>query len=44
MLAWSHADPFDRLILAQAQRNVLSLVTADALIREFEAVAHIPAS
>ena len=34
-LDWRHADPFDRLLIAQAQRRGLTLVTADAEIRAF---------
>jgi PIN domain nuclease of toxin-antitoxin system len=31
-LEWVHADPFDRLIVAQAQRRDMTLITADRLI------------
>ncbi|MFT4189409.1 MAG: type II toxin-antitoxin system VapC family toxin [Aeromicrobium sp.] len=37
-LEWSHRDPFDRMLVAQAQRAGLVLVTADERIREFENV------
>ena len=36
-LDWHHADPFDRLLVAQAQRASAILVTADAAIRDFGA-------
>ncbi|MHB8529900.1 MAG: type II toxin-antitoxin system VapC family toxin [Caulobacteraceae bacterium] len=42
-LAWPHSDPFDRMILAQAQARSLVLVTADAAMRDFNGVAQIPA-
>jgi PIN domain nuclease of toxin-antitoxin system len=31
-----HRDPFDRLLIAQAQREGFTLVTADARIRAYE--------
>lgn len=31
-LAWAHRDPFDRLLVAQAQLEDLTLVTSDATI------------
>jgi PIN domain nuclease of toxin-antitoxin system len=34
-LAWDHADPSDRIIVATARRLGASLVTADAAILEF---------
>ena len=37
-LAWSHADPFDRLLVVQARRLSATLVTADALVRAFGSV------
>ena len=33
MLDWDNRDPFDRLIVAQAQVNALVLVTADRVIQ-----------
>lgn len=42
-LDWAHGDPFDRLLLAQAQRHELSLVTADAVLLEYGGVAIVPA-
>ena len=38
-LAWSHADPFDRILVTQAERRSLTLVTADAAIRDHSALA-----
>jgi PIN domain nuclease of toxin-antitoxin system len=40
-LAWQHGDPFDRMMVAQAQRLGLTLATADAAIREFGTVAQM---
>ena len=37
-LAWAHADPFDRLLVAQARRFAATLVTADAAIRGYRGV------
>ncbi|MDP2830158.1 MAG: type II toxin-antitoxin system VapC family toxin [Sulfuricellaceae bacterium] len=31
-----HSDPFDRLLLAQAQENDLRLLTADAMLAKYE--------
>ncbi len=30
-----HGDPFDRMLIAQAQREGLTIVTADAMIRRY---------
>src|SRR5262245_55905318 len=38
-LVWSHADPFDRLLVAQSRRVTATLVTADATIRDYGEVA-----
>lgn len=35
-LTWLHRDPFDRLLIAQAQVEGATLVTADSRIREYE--------
>lgn len=40
-LAWSHNDPFDRMLVAQAVRLGFTLTTADAAIRDFATVAQI---
>ncbi len=42
-LAWQHSDPFDRLLVAQAMRLGLVLLTADHSIRSFGGVAQLPA-
>ena len=38
-LAWDHTDPFNRLLVAQAARHGMTLVTADRHIRSFGNVA-----
>jgi len=38
-----HRDPFDRLLVAQARTEGLTLVTSDPLIREYPGVAFLPA-
>ncbi len=40
-LAWSHGDPFDRLLVVQAIRLGCMLVTADRSILAFGAVPHL---
>jgi PIN domain nuclease of toxin-antitoxin system len=40
-LAWQHGDPFDRMLVAQARRLGLTLVTADAAIHAFPGVAQV---
>ena len=42
-LAWAHTDPFDRMIVAQAQRRTLPLITADRAMMAWPSVAMIPA-
>jgi PIN domain nuclease of toxin-antitoxin system len=42
-LDWKHADPFDRLLVAQAQVGSLTLATADRAIRGFGGIAQIEA-
>lgn len=37
-LAWEHRDPFDRMLVAQAQLEGLTLLTADAVLRTYEDV------
>jgi PIN domain nuclease of toxin-antitoxin system len=37
-LSWQNGDPFDRLLVAQAIRQGLILVTADKAIRAFDGV------
>jgi PIN domain nuclease of toxin-antitoxin system len=38
-LDWAHADPFDRLLVAQATRLAATLVTADASVRNYGRVS-----
>ena len=40
-LAWSHADPFDRMLVCQAQDLGLVLVHADATIRAYAGVSQL---
>ena len=40
-LAWAHPDPFDRLLVAQAIRHSLVLISADDEIRKFNGVAQL---
>ena len=40
-LAWQHADPFDRMLVAQARRLTFTLATADAAIRSYGSVVQI---
>ena len=35
-LPWHHRDPFDRLLVAQASTDGLTLLTADPRIREYD--------
>ncbi|MGR6963001.1 type II toxin-antitoxin system VapC family toxin [Geodermatophilus sp. URMC 61] len=37
-LQWSHRDPFDRVIVAQALLESLTVVTSDAVLTEFPAI------
>lgn len=39
LLRWDHRDPFDRMLVAQAQLYGLTLVTKDTAIREFSEVS-----
>ncbi len=38
-----HADPFDRMILAQAQRRGMTVVTSDRIMRSYAGVAILSA-
>jgi PIN domain nuclease of toxin-antitoxin system len=38
-----HQDPFDRLLVAQARTEGLTLVTHDPLVRAYPGVAFLPA-
>jgi PIN domain nuclease of toxin-antitoxin system len=40
-LEWSHPDPFDRVLVSQAQHDRLVLVHADASIRGFAGVGQL---
>lgn len=40
-LRWNHPDPFDRVLVVQAQRERLVLVHADANIRAFAGVTQL---
>lgn len=40
-LEWSHPDPFDRMLVAQAQAGNLTLVHADGVIADFKGVAQM---
>jgi PIN domain nuclease of toxin-antitoxin system len=40
-LTWQHSDPFDRLLVAQAMRLGLVLLTADQSIRSFGGLAQL---
>lgn len=35
VLPWVHRDPFDRLLVAQAQQDGLTLLTSDALLKRY---------
>jgi len=43
-LDWTHSDPFDRLLVAQAATGSLVFITDDAAIRAFAGVVHLQAS
>ncbi len=40
-LEWSHNDPFDRILVVQARRLSLTLVTSDKTIRAFGGLAQL---
>ena len=40
-LDWDHSDPFDRLLVAQALRVPLVLVTADEAVRKHSSVLQL---
>jgi PIN domain nuclease of toxin-antitoxin system len=42
-LPWHHKDPFDRLIVAQARCEGLTLVTSDHILRQYD-VQTLPAN
>ncbi|MEZ5086682.1 MAG: type II toxin-antitoxin system VapC family toxin [Tessaracoccus sp.] len=41
-LAWDHRDPFDRMLVAQAQLHGLSLATKDFAIQDYSGVRCLP--
>ncbi len=41
-LAWKHRDPFDRMLVAQAQLDGLTLLTKDSAIRSYRGVRTAP--
>lgn len=42
-LAWDHADPFDRMIAAQAMRRSITLLSGDGAILGFDQVLTVSA-
>ncbi len=41
-LAFDHQDPFDRLLIAQAERHGLTLLSFDQKIREYTGISVLP--
>ena len=41
LLPWRHRDPFDRMLVAQAQVEKLVLLTADEALAAYGAVVHV---
>lgn len=41
MLEWAHSDPFDRMLIAQAQAEKMILVHADSVIETYKAVPQL---
>lgn len=41
-LPWAHRDPFDRMLVAQAELEGLTLITKDAAIRAYRRVPTAP--
>jgi PIN domain nuclease of toxin-antitoxin system len=41
LLPWRHRDPFDRMLVAQAQVEKLVLLTADQALAAYGAVVHL---
>lgn len=41
LLPWHHRDPFDRMLVAQAQVEKLVLLTADEALTAYGAVVHL---
>lgn len=40
-LPWHHRDPFDRMLVAQAQAEKLTLLTADAVMEKYGAAVRV---
>ena len=40
-LPWHHRDPFDRMLIAQAQVEKLALLTADEALAAYGGVVHV---
>jgi len=40
-LIWDHTDPFDRVLVAQAQAQSMTLVHADSIIRDYAGIAQL---
>ncbi|MCW2239091.1 type II toxin-antitoxin system VapC family toxin [Azospirillum canadense] len=40
-LDWAHPDPFDRMLVAQAEKESLTLVHADGVIADYKGVAQL---
>ncbi|MGA9625915.1 MAG: type II toxin-antitoxin system VapC family toxin [Bryobacteraceae bacterium] len=41
LLPWGHGDPFDRMLVAQAQVENLVLLTADGLLSGYGPLVHV---
>jgi PIN domain nuclease of toxin-antitoxin system len=41
LLPWRHRDPFDRMLIAQAQVEKLVLLTADEALTAYGAAVHL---
>lgn len=41
VLPWLHRDPFDRMLLAQARRENLTLLTADEVVARYGEFVHL---
>ncbi len=41
LLPWHHRDPFDRMLIAQAQVEKLVLLTADEALAAYGAMVHV---
>jgi PIN domain nuclease of toxin-antitoxin system len=41
LLPWHHRDPFDRMLVAQARAEGLTLLTADAVVGKYGDFVHV---